>query len=172
MTDQDKPTRQVVTGGDTAAPVPVSKQAVAAYESILSAVPDAGGEGYERILYAISKATDVTDLDAPWRTSDLEGLAGIPISVRGISKMPSTYEGGLPWFLVVDAVNEITGEPIIATTGAVSVVAQLAKAHQLGKFPLRCKVMMSERESSRGFRAQHLEMLDQRPRVAEAAATS
>lgn len=150
-------------------PQPISGAVVAAYESMLATVPDAGGAGFERILEAIAQAQDVRELDAAWRSEGLAELAGIPLSIRGITKMPSEFEGGLPWFLVIEAVNEVTGEPVTVTTGAVSVVAQLVKAWSMGAFPLRARPVVAERPSSRGYYPVHLEILTQ-PKATAAAA--
>jgi hypothetical protein len=141
------------------APAPRSNGVVAAYESMLAAVPDAGEGGYERILEVIAQATDASELDAAWRTDDLAELAGIPLLIRGIAKAPSDFQGGLPWFLIVDAVNETSGERLTVTTGAVSVVAQLVRAFAMGAFPLRVRVVVAERPTSKGYYPQHLEVL-------------
>lgn len=143
------------------APVPVNPQVIAAYESMIASVPEAGQDGFERILEVIAQAGDVRDLDAAWRSRGLEELAGVPLTIRSIKKMPSDFDSGLPWFLVVEAVNEVTGEPVTVTTGAVSVVAQLVKAWSMGAFPLRARPVVAERPSKSGYYPQHLEILSQ-----------
>lgn len=140
-------------------PAALRPEIVASYESMLASVPDAGDAGFERILEAIANAQDKTELDAPWRSSGLEELADIPLTVRGITKIPSDFPGGLPWFLVVDAVNEESGEALTITTGAVSVVAQLTKAWAMGAFPLRVKAVVAQRPSKSGYYPVHLEVL-------------
>jgi hypothetical protein len=149
---------QAVEQGD-ALPAPLSTGVVASYESMLASVPDAGEGGYERILELIAEAQDPAELDAAWRSGDLVELAGVPLTVRGITKAPSDFVGGLPWFLILDAVNEVTGEKLNVTTGAVSVVAQLVRAHAIGAFPLRVRPVVAERPTARGYYPQHLEVL-------------
>ena len=151
------------------APQPVSGAIVEAYESMIATVPEAGQDGFERILEVIAQANNVADLDAAWRSRGMEELAGIPLTIRGIKKMPSDFESGLPWFLVVDGVNEVTGEPVTVTTGAVSVVAQLVKAWSMGAFPIRVRPVVAERPSRSGYYPQHLEVLSQ-PKANAAAA--
>jgi hypothetical protein len=148
--------------------VPLRAEVIEAYDSMLASVPDAEGEGYERILEQIAAATNPADLDSPWRSGDLAELAGIPLVIRGIRKRPSDFGGGLPWFLIVDAVNEVTGEPLVVTTGAVSVVAQLTKAYALNAFPLRVRPVVAERPTSSGYYPQRLEILTQ-PKATQAA---
>jgi hypothetical protein len=140
-------------------PAPLSTGVVASYESMLASIPDAGEGGYERILELIAQADDPAELDAAWRTDDLANLAGIPLTIRSISKAPSDFQGGLPWFLIIDAVNEVTGEKLTVTTGAVSVVAQLVRAFAIGALPLRARPVVSERPTSKGYYPQHLEVL-------------
>lgn len=149
-------------------PQPIRQEIVEAYDSMLATVPDAEGAGYDRILEAIARAGSLAELDAPWRSSGLEELAGIPLVIRGISKIPSDFPGGLPWFLVVDAVSEPTGEPVTVTTGAINVVAQLVKAWSLGAFPLRVRPTVADRPTKSGYFPQHLEILTQ-PKATAAA---
>lgn len=132
---------------------------VEAYESMITDVPEAGGDGFASILAALAGATDVADLDAPWRSQGLGDLVNVPLRIMGIRRMPSDYPGGLPWFLVADGAVLGTGERVTFTTGAVSVVAQLVKAHQLGAFPLDVIPRQSERPSANGYFPQHLEVV-------------
>ena len=139
-------------------PTIVRPDIVAAYASMLAEVPDAGGDGFESILEAIALASDAADLDAPWRSTGLESLVNTPIRIERIRKMPSDYPDGLPWFLVVDAAVVSTGELVTFTTGAVSVVAQLAKAHALGALPMVVTPRQSDRPSKSGYFPQHLQI--------------
>jgi hypothetical protein len=149
--------------------VPLRAEVIEAYDSMLAAIPDAEGEGYERILEQIAQATDPADLDAPWRAGDLAELDGIPLTILGVRKRPSDFGGGLPWFLIVDAVVENTGEHVTITSGAVSVVAQLTKAYALNAFPLRVRPVVAERPTASGYYPQRLEILTQ-PKANAAAA--
>lgn len=159
MTDKREETPEQAADRIEGKPLPIRSEVVEAYESMLASVPEAGDSGYESILEAIALATDASQLDAAWRSAGFEELAGIPLTVRGIRKVRSEFAGGLPWFLVVDAVNETSGEPLTLTTGAVSVVAQLTKAWALQAFPLRVRPVVAERPSSSGYYPQHLEIL-------------
>lgn len=141
------------------APRAIRGDVLETYEAMIESVPEAGGEGFEGILAAIALATDVRDLDAPWRSSGLADLANQPLVLTGIRKMPSDYPDGLPWFLIADGAILSTGETIAITTGAVSVVAQLVKAWTLNAFPLRVIPRVSDRPSKSGYYPQHLEIV-------------
>lgn len=163
MANRDTETPEQAAARIEGQPVPIRGEIVTAYESMLASVPEAGDSGFERILEVIAQAQDVSDLDAAWRSRGMEDLAGIPLTVQGITKMPSDYQGGLPWFLVVDATVETTGEKVTVTTGAVNIVAQLVKAWSLGAIPgLRARPVVAERPSKSGYYPQHLEVLPQR----------
>lgn len=140
------------------APLVLSVQVIDAYEAMIESVPEAGQDGFEGILEAIALAGDWRALDAPWRSSGMTELANQALVVTGIRKMPSDYPGGLPWFLVIDGANMATGERIAVTTGAVSVVAQLVKAHQLDLFPLVVIPRVADRPSKSGYYPVHLEV--------------
>lgn len=148
---------EVITGED--GPTILPPAVVESYEAMIADVPEAGADGFASILAALALATDPADLDAPWRSQGLGDLVNVPVRVTGIRKMPSDYPGGLPWFLVIDGAIIETGETVAVTTGAVSVVAQLVKAHQLGAFPLDVIPRQSERPSRSGYFPQHLEVV-------------
>lgn len=157
-------TTENATGAPDAIGAPTDMQVlrpdvVEAYESMIADVPEAGGDGFEAILEAIALAGSAAELDAPWRSAGLEGLANTPIVVTAIRKMPSDYAGGLPWFLVVDAAVRATGEKITVTTGSVGVVAQLVKAWSLGALPLTVVPRMASRPSRSGYYPMHLEIV-------------
>lgn len=143
-----------ITDGE---PAVLSPQVIEAYESMIETVPDAGGGGFDSILRAIATATDAADLDAPWRSEGIKEFANARLRVLGIRKMPSDFEGGLAWFLIIDAAIVATGEVIAVTTGALSVVAQLVKAHQLGAFPCIVTPRVATRPSRNGYYPVHLE---------------
>lgn len=140
------------------APVVLRPDVVMAYEAMIADVPEAGGDGFEAILEAVARAANVSDLDAPWRSSGLEEWANLPLRITGLKRMPSDYDGGLPFFLVVEAFEGIDGQKVTITTGAVSIVAQLAKAWSAGWFPLDVIPRKAARPSARGFYPMHLEV--------------
>lgn len=163
MTEATAPARkgEVIPTGD--APAPLRPEVVAAYESMIADVPDAGGDAFDSILGTIAQAADVADLDAPWRSAGLDDVIDRPLLIGGIRKMPSDFGAGLPWFLVVDAADAESGEVVTFTTGAVSVVAQLVKAWQMGAFPLAATLRQSARPSRSGYFPQHLEIARKQP---------
>jgi hypothetical protein len=163
VTDSTAPAKagEVTRTGDV--PVPIRPEVVEAYEAMIADVPEAGGDGFDGILAQLALAADVAALDAPWRSGGLEEWANVPLGILGIRKMPSDYPGGLPWFLVVDAAAIDSGEKVTFTTGAVGVVAQLVKAHQLGAFPLVVIPRQSARPTASGYFPQHLEIVRRQP---------
>ena len=138
------------------APVPVSP-ALVQYQAMIDTVPDAGGDGVESILEQLAAATDVTQLDEPWRVGGLGQLADRPLVVQSIAKMPAEFDGPIPYFLIVRGATADTGETFTATTGALSVVAQLVKAHAAGWLPWKCVLRIADKPSKAGYFPQHLE---------------
>lgn len=142
----------------TGDPLALDPAMVEAYSSMLASVPDSGGDGMEGILQQLLEAGDASELDAPWRSAGLELYRNTPLVIRSIRKVPSEFEGGLPWFLVLDAAVLGSGELVTITTGAVSVVAQLARAWAMGALPLKVIPRQSDRPSKSGYYPQHLEV--------------
>lgn len=156
----EAPAANAAPGSEATAPTVIPAATAAVYDSLLEAIPLSGGDGMDGILRALAEATDFEDLDAPWRTEGMESLLNQPLAIRGLRRVESDYAGGLSWFLVVDAVVIATGELVTFTTGAVSVVAQLAKAWSLGVIPgLRVIPRQSDRPSANGYYPQHLEIV-------------
>lgn len=145
----------------TQAPAVISPEKIAAAAMLMDAIPDADetGDGIDGIISTLLTVTDVQDLDAPWRSAGLSGLINEPIEVRDLRKRPSEYPGGIPFYLVITGAVLATGEVFTATSGAVSIVLQLAKAAQMGALPLRCIVREADRPSASGNFPQHLEVL-------------
>jgi len=139
----------------------ISPERVAAVSMLMDSIPEADdtGEGLDGIIDRIITATDVDDLDAPWRSQGLLALENLPIEIRGLRKRPSDYPGGLPFYLVLDGAILGTGEAFTASTGAVSVVLQLAKAWTMNAFPFRCIPRVADKPSASGNYPMHLEVL-------------
>ncbi len=141
-------------------PTVIGSRASEALTAALLTIPETSDDGYERLLLQLAAAEDAADLGAPWRAGGMTQYLDRPLEVRALRRIPSDYDGGLPFFLVVDAGDLLTGELVTFTTGAVSVVAQLAKASQLGAIPgWRVIPRQSDRPSSSGFYPQHLEVM-------------
>jgi hypothetical protein len=156
--DTEGQTRDQADQADS--PVVISKRASEALTEALMGVPPTGDDGYERLLLQLAGASDPSQLDAPWRAEGMRAYINEPLEVRGLRRIESDYEGGLPFFLVVDAASIATGELVTFTTGSVTVVAQLAKANQLGAIPgWRVIPRQADRPSERGFYPQHLEVM-------------
>ena len=124
----------------------------------LGTIPEAGQEGWEGILATIARAERPEDLDAPWRAAGGKAYIGRPLEVRSMRRMPSSYDEGLPFFLVLDAVDLLTGEVIAITTGSVGVVGPLAIANARGWVPIRGSIVESARPTDAGFYPQHWQM--------------
>lgn len=106
----------------------LSPQGMATLDAIMGTVPDSDTGGIENILDAITAATSVDQLDAPWQSAKAEQLIGVPLSIQTVSKSPSEFEGGTGWFLIVRAAIRSTGEAVTFMTSAGAVVLQLAQA--------------------------------------------
>jgi hypothetical protein len=129
------------------------------YSSMLATVPDATGGGLDNILEQIATATAADELDDPWESGSLRKLVDTPLVFTEIAKSPSDYTGGLAYFLIVRGAVRATGETFVATTGSVSIVAQLVKAWSLGAFPLAAIPRQAKRPTPDGYFPMHLEII-------------
>ena len=65
----------------------------------------------------------------------------------------------LGWYLVVKCDQPEIGEEFTTTTGSVSIVAQLVRAHVAGWLPLLVVPKQSEKPTRKGYRPMHLELV-------------
>jgi hypothetical protein len=133
------------------------------FAEMAAAIPTDDGDPTARILGQVLSAGSVEALNDPWETEDTAKLLGRVITVSSLKRQESTLEGGLGMYLVVTAVDTNTGETLTFTTGSVSVVAQLVKAHALGALPLKCELVQSDRPSKNGRHPQHLKVYGSGP---------
>jgi hypothetical protein len=159
VTDQQQATEAVETP-TRPVPVPISEQAIEAWNGMIQGVPDAG-EGYGRIAAQLAAADSPEALNEPWdaEAQDMEKYVGSVLIVRSVSKAQSDYAGGLPWFLIVDAIDESTGEAVILITGSANIVMQLTKAYVMGWLPRRVMVEVSAKATKNGYYPQRLQFL-------------
>jgi len=134
-----------------------------AFLAMLERVPEPDDDGTARIVAAILGAETPQELDAAWDAEGMRDFCDQAVIVRAVHKLPSTYTGGLGVFLVCRCELPGVGEELILTTGSVSIVAQLVKAHTHGWLPLT--VVPRKAESRNGYFPMHLELVRQAKRA-------
>jgi hypothetical protein len=151
----------VATTEVTGVVVPVVSDAtMALFAQMAVKIPEADdGGAYESIVLQLLGATDVDGLNAPWDTSKAEALANHRLKIETIERRPSDFNAGLGLYLVCKGVDIGTGEPFVWSTGSVSVVAQLARAFFLDKFPIIAELVISDTPTKNGYRPQRLNVI-------------
>jgi len=155
----DKKTGEV-TGQAGADAGELSPQVVAQFVEMVRLIPTDEGNAMDRIAEQILNSASWEDLDAAWSTDQTDKLVGVEQKIDTLSVQPSTYAGGLPFFLVVHATDLRSGDPVVWSTSSVSMCVQLAKAFHAGWLPLKAKIVQAERASRNGYYPQHLQILD------------
>ena len=150
----------IATTETTGVIVPVvSDSTMAMFAAMAVNIPEADdGGAYENIVLQLLAASDVDGLNAPWDTSDAEKIAGQRIVIETIERRPSDFNAGLGIYLVCKGVIPKTGEAFVWSTGSVSVVAQLARAHFLGAFPVTAQLVISDTPTKNGYRPHRLQV--------------
>lgn len=130
---------------------------IAQFAGMVSSVPDYETSGAEGLISTILNAQTLDDVDAPWTTGRALPV-GRSLTITGISKVKSDYSGGLGFYLVIEQTYPSTGETEEYTTGAVAVVAQLVKYHQLGELPVVGTIVEVESRNIDGGKSQHFQL--------------
>ena len=145
--------------GTEVAPV-VSAATLQMFAQMAAGIPEADdSEAYESIITQLLTADTVDQLNAPWDTDAAEKLAGHQIRIDELTRRPSDFQGGLGMYLVCKGVDQGTGERVVVTTGAVSVVAQLARAYFVGGLPIIATWVIGDPSPQTGRRPQHLQIV-------------
>ena len=92
-----------------------------------------------RIVERIMRAETPDQLWEPIVPVGARQLSETPIKVFDFQALRSPHEGGVGVYLVIDAVDLLTGERLLVTCGASNVVAKLIRAAQLGALPENVK---------------------------------
>lgn len=122
----------------------------------VSATIDDPAEVQKTIMEGILAAESFDDIFSE-NIGELESgrnLLGIPLMVTGVRWNSSDFneDGGLPFYGVVEAVNEETGEKINFSCGSTTAMAQLFRADQLGQWPLHITLKETGRTTKAGYR--------------------
>lgn len=139
---------------------PVSAETLALFAQMAVNIPEANDEdAYEQIVTQLLSANGVDELNAPWDTNKAEELNGHRLTIESIQRRASDYSAGLGMYLVLKGTDRGTGEKFVWSTGAVSIVAQLARAHFLNAFPIVAELIIAELPTKNGYRPQHLKII-------------
>lgn len=115
------------------------------------------GGNVESILQSIFKAQTVDDYNKIFG-----GERAFPLNrsmkITNIRYAESDFKGGIPFYLVIDAVDTTTGEVGEYTTGAESVVGMLMHAAWSGHLPIVCRLVQADRETRAGYKPINLVM--------------
>lgn len=145
--------------GTDAVPV-VSTATLQLFAEMAAGIPEADdSDAYESIVTQLLTADSVDQLNAPWDTSTADNLNGHQIRIDELTRRPSDFAGGLGMYLVCKGVDQGTGERVTVTTGAVSVVAQLARAYFVGGLPIIAQWIIGDPSPRTGRRPQHLQIV-------------
>lgn len=96
----------------------------------------------ERIAFRAFEAETLEDMLGDNNTDEIEGLAGVPMRITGVTLQRSTIEqeGGIGVYCVIEYTNLRDGSGGVTTTSAKGVMMQLANAVTRGWLPFDCTV--------------------------------
>lgn len=113
-------------------------------------------DGAEGIVAAILSKMTIEEVLTPASATALGELEGRPIIIHDVRRVEGGQNADLGFFLLVDVEDESTGNRMVCSTGAMNVVAQLAKAVEFDALPLSCQVKVTESKSNAGRMVQWL----------------
>lgn len=129
------------------------------FMQLLEQVPEPDDDAAARIVMEILAAQNLEDLDRPWDVEGMRDHVDSILRVKSVTRMASDFLGGLGWYLVCRVDQPEIGEEFTLTTGSVSIVAQLVRAHVAGWLPLQVIPRQSAKPTKNGFHPMHLELV-------------
>jgi len=129
------------------------------YAEMATMIPEGDDDVELRMLEQIVDTEGAENLSKFWESQNTDGLVGHELEIVALKRQASNYEGGLGIFLVVDYVDQTTGEVGTFTSGSVAIVGQLVKAYASGWLPLSVIFRRATRPSKAGFYPEHLEII-------------
>lgn len=107
---------------------------------------------------------DSPDLEAAFKDPPLwsaKDQTGTPYELRRLNLHASRFEGGVPVFASVDAVDLTTGEVGVLNTSAVKHLAKLYVMARDHRFPVKVRITQSIRPSAGGFYPLDFELIEE-----------
>jgi len=114
-------------------------------------------DGEANIVAAILSAGSLDQLDSAWEARGLESYLDRRVTITGLRKGQSDFADGIGIYLLIDATDD-QGRKVVLTTGSVSCVVQLVKAHALGVLPATFIPRQAKKASAAGYFPLHLEV--------------
>ena len=122
-------------GGNTVARVITRDNLIAEYTKILESIPEAQDDDGVGFILDVLNAETVDDLNREDSLPSLDSLAPCRLKFLDVVRRPSDLENGMPFYLVVDAMDTRTGEAIRFQTSAGTPMAVIASRWQRGQWP-------------------------------------
>lgn len=132
---------------------------------LLDAVPTVDDDPTPKMAEAILTAQDPSDWASVFEGKSIKENAGAKVRFHAIRKLPSSFDGLVPSYLVADITNLDTGEVDVMSVSSTMSILQLLVAHQRGWFPLDAEIVKKERPTARGFHPIHLKAIERPKQV-------
>jgi hypothetical protein len=123
-------------------------QAIVGGEDLPESSAQQSQAGIVARILAADDAGSVLDMGEPTKAEDLEQ---VPLTVRGVRWMRSTFDEGPGVYAVVDASRDDNEEQVKVTCGSVNVMTQLLRLQTMDAFPQKVKIVKSSRPTKSGY---------------------
>lgn len=99
----------------------------------------------------ILTAPDAESVLTPASTISTDELVGEAVELRDYRVMRSDIEGGIPYYMLLEAVRLDTGELIMIDTSSLNIMAQVWKLKRLEALPRRVRIIAAGRRTRQGY---------------------
>lgn len=114
-------------------------------------VADDPAEIQREILLQIMNATSDDGIYGVGNATGWREYEGVPVEIRGFRWRPSSLDEGSPVYVVVNAIVIDSGEVVVLTTGANTVLAQLYAFAKNGRLPGERVVLEKGKQTASGY---------------------
>jgi hypothetical protein len=139
---------------------PVSREVLLAqYGALLEQIPLAQDDDGFGLIKDILTATNWQELNRESELDNLQKYVGKTLKIIGMERRVSEIEGGMPWYLMVDAIDVASGELIKLNTSAGTPMAKMTMLHKFNNLPALVKITKTDKATRSGFYPLELEVL-------------
>lgn len=111
------------------------------------------------IASRIMGSNSIADILSPQTTEGADDVVGIPLNLRGVRWLHSSFKDGPVVYALIDAVDR-QGKARTITSGSETVLAQLFRISQLDGFPVSAAFVRASKATAQGYYPLWLEAVD------------
>jgi hypothetical protein len=136
-----------------------AQQLLAPMRQFIESLPNVDDDPTPRMMQKIFESPDAGSWEDVFTAAHFKDSVGKQVRIHTFRPSPSTYPGGLKWYLVCEVTWLDTGEVDVLTISSQMAMAQLLNCWKRNDLPHDFEIVAKPRPSKRGFTPMRLRSL-------------